>query len=297
LGAPIRITAELAPRSLDNSGWSARFAREESFPDAISTIAARAIADALPIVKRAPEPESVQRVYPRRFIYEHLEKRATTVTEEVNFKKVTTHDTPADAIAYNHGKPVKGDGNIVNGFTATIVIPGAAPTPTGNPAPPTATTTSTPSTPSTPSGTTNPPASVSGCPQGPDGTTPANGCTKPDGTTVTPPPAGNASPDANNTTTGGSTTTTTTDGQNGGNTTTGTTTDGQNGGNTTTPPTPDNGTTSGSATPDATTTTTTGDAPATRREVKDGATSQPISRRQLAVSGAAWAASLRRRAL
>lgn len=330
LGAPISIPAEIAPRSLDNSGASVRFAREEIFPSPVPALVTRAIADAFTVVKR--DAEDTVRRYPRRFIHEYLEKRGTTVTEKIVVsEKVIKHDTPADTVAFgqshNGAAANGGAGGLTTtiGFTATITVPGA-PTPTTVTT--TVTATVTPTVTGTPAGNTG--ATPGGATPPADGTTgattpanpPTTDTTKPaDGTTTpgdntnatTPPAAPPAGTDPN--------TTTTTPGATSGDDTKAKPADGT----TTTPPAATT-TTAGATDPatgagagadgntkpaDGTTTTTDGNTTptdntttppdnttaATRREVKAEASAQPIAKRQIASSGAAFASSLRRRAL
>lgn len=319
MGAPISIPAEIAPRSLDNSGASVRFAREEIFPSPVPAVVTRAIVAAFPVVKR--DTEDIVRRFPRRFIHEYLEKRGTTVTEKITVsEKVIKHDNPVDTVAYNNGQPHNGAavnngaGGLTTtiGFTATITVPGA-PTPT------TVTTTVT--------ATVTPTGTPAGTPAGNTGATPGD-ATNPDGTTgsTTTPTDNTAKPVDNNTkpadgttTTGDNTTTTTTPPA-------GTDPNATNGDDTkakpadgTTTTTPPAATTTGTTTDgtdpatgadgnkpaDGTTTSTDGNtnptdntnAAATRREVKAEASAQPIAKRQIASSGAAFASSLRRRAL
>jgi len=309
LGAPI---STIAPRALENTGFSVRLARDESFPEAVPTFVKRAITDAFPIVKR--ETEDIVRRYPRRFIYEHLEKRGTTVHEKVTVvEKTIKHDTPADTVAYNNGQPINNNGNTGGngdgtiggfttsiGFSTTIEVPGV-PTPT-----PTSTSTSSAAPTPVPTAAPGPapPAANGGVPGAPSSTTTATGTS----TTATPSPTPDQPKpiDGTTTTTDGAPkptdgTTTTTDGTPKPTDGTTTTTDG-----TTTTPNP------AAPAPDGTNTTTTpgtvdpnatggdpnaagGNAGGENKDATDGLV-QP-SKRELAMSGAVLASSLRRRAL
>lgn len=305
LGAPIGIPAgEIVYRSLGNPGSSVRFAREDIFPSPVPAIVARAVADVFPVVKR--DTEDIVRRYPRRFIQDYLEKRGTTVTEKVIVsEKVIEHDTPEDTVAYNNGQPHNDANNGVSGFTTTIGFSTTITVP-GVPTPTTVTATVTATTTPTATATANPNAGSTGgdATDGankPTGTTTAAGPAPTDATTdgTNKPADGNAKPTDGTTKPADGTTktddkTTTTDGNTDPNATTPTTTGG------------DSKTQPGDGTPgtDATTTTTPADGgnstPAdgtTRREIKPEASSQPIAKRQLATSGAAYASSLRRRAL
>jgi len=327
LGAPISVSAEIVPRS-DNLASSVRFAREDSFPDVAPAIVARAIVDALPIAKR--ETDDIVRRFPRRFIYEHLQKRGTVIEEKVTvFEKTTKHDSPADTVAYNNGQPQNNNnGNVgpggfttIIGFSTTITVPGVptptatatdsappAPTPTAPPAdpnagattpgganpgdanpgapatpdpnapaPPAGPATPDPNAPATPTGPATPDPNASATPASPatpDPNAPAGPAT-PDPNA--PAPAGGATPDPNAPAGGAAK---------------------PNGTTPTTPagPTPDapagssdpNNTANGGAAPPA---TAEGES---RRALDDGASSQPIAKRQLAMSGAVYASSLRR---
>jgi hypothetical protein len=321
LGAPVSLpAAEIVPRSLDNSR-SVRFARDASFPEAFPSIVERAVVDSFPIIAR--ETEDIVRRYPRRFIHEYLEKRGTTIHEKITVtEKTIKHDNPIDTVAYNNGQPQSGcngtgtdnaqgncngngNGNAGPGgftttiaFSTTITIPGA-PTPT-----PTATTDGAAAPTPTPTAGATPDA-----PKPADGTTPnapkPADCTSPDATNCTKPGDGKT-PDA-------TTTPPTTDGTKPAD---GTTPDATKPADSTTPDAtkPADGTTPDATkpadgtpdptTPDPTTTpptadgtTGTGGAGSQRRELKAEANTQPIAKRDLAYSGAAWASSLRRRAL
>lgn len=312
LGAPISIPAEIVPRSVDTSNASVRFARDEVFPSPVPAFVARAVSDALPVFKR--EAEDIVRRFPRRFIHEYLEKRGTTVTEKVTvFEKVIKHDNPADTVAYNNGQP-QNNNNAANGgaggltttigFSATITVPGvptattvtttvtATVTPTGTP-PAAGNTGATPGDATKPDGTT-PDATK------PDGTTTASGTT-PTGTTTTTtdnttkPADGTTKPADGTTTTGDNTTTTTATGTDPNATNGGDDTTKPAGSTTTTTTTDGDNKSADGTTPDGTTTTTDGTTES-RRDVKT-ASNQPIAKRQPATSGAAFASSLRRRAL
>lgn len=309
LGAPVSLPAEIAPRSVDASA-SVRFARDASFPETFPTVIERAVVDSVPIVVR--ETEELVRRYPRRFIHEYLEKRGTTIHEKVTVtEKTIKHDNPIDTVAYNNGHPQNNnngnagpDGSFTTtiAFSTTIHIPGA-PTPTGTSTVPAAAAPSP-----TPTGVAPGPANPAG---GPTGTTPVAGNNgsadpaKPADCTATPDapsctkPADGSNPNA--TTPGADPTkpangSTTTDGTQGADpnakpdgtnpaTTTTTTTDGTTPAGT--PPTTPDGTT---PTADGGNTTTDGGNPTT--PATEGA-----QRRGLAYSGAAYASSLRRRAL
>jgi hypothetical protein len=327
LGAPISLpAAEIVPRSLDNSG-SVHFARDASFPEAFPAIVERAVVDSFPIIAR--ETEDLVRRYPRRFIHEYLEKRGTTIYEKITVtEKTIKHDNPIDTVSYNNGHPqnkcgCNGTGNDAkcngnsNGnagcgdftttiaFSTTITIPGV-PTPTAAPTPtPTGGAGQDPTKPA--DGTT------------PDATKPAD-CTSPDATNCTKPGADGSTPDA--TTPDGTTPDATkpADGTvpDATKPADGTTPDATKPADGATPAAPADGTAPdgakpadganpGGAQPGATpdpTAAPPADGPpeggateSRRREVKANANSQPIAKRDLAYSGAAWASSLRRRAL
>lgn len=327
LGAPISFSAaEIAPRSLDNSA-SVRFARDASFPEAFPAIVERAVVDSFPIVAR--ETEDIVRRYPRRFIHEYLEKRGTTIHEKVTVtEKTIKHDNPIDTVSYNNGHPQNkcGCSNTCNG-NGNGSSNNGAPTPTATTttdAPAAPTPTAAPDAPKPPAAPDAPkPADCNANPA-------ASTCPKPD--TTTPPPAAGNTPStpANGPKPGGDTTT---DGPkpDGTTTTDGPKPDGTTGAN---GPKPD-GTNADGPKPDGTTTAdgskptdgTDGNKPAdgandpaaaapapapdastesggegegsksSRRGLKVEAATQPIAKRDLAYSGAAWASSIRRRAL
>lgn len=335
LGAPISLSAaEIAPRSLDNSA-SVRFARDASFPETFPTIVERAVVDSFPIIAR--ETEDIVRRYPRRFIHEYLEKRGTTIHEKVTVtEKTIKHDNPIDTVSYNNGHPqnkccngtngnsCNGNGNGNGNSNNGAPTPTATTTPTA-PAAPTPTV-AAPDAPKPPvAGNTDGPKPA-GCPAQPG----APGCPTPDTTTPTTPPAAGNDPStpANGPKPDGTTTTDgpKPDGTNGadGPKPDGTTTDGSNkpaGGSKPTDGAPDPTTTTpadGSKPTDGTDPAATTPAPAPdasaanggdgtkggegntesrRRGLKVEAANQPIAKRDLAYSGAAWASSLRRRAL
>lgn len=329
LGAPISVSAEIVPRS-DDLTSSVRFAREESFPDVAPAIVARAIVDAFPVVKRETEDDIVRR-YPRRFIYEHLEKRGTVVEEKVTvFEKTTKHDSPADTVAYNNGQPQgNNNGNAgpggftsIIGFSTTITIPGvptptatvtdsvpAAPAPTAAPADPNAGAPAPgganpgdakPDAPATPDPNAPAPPAGPATPD-PNAPVPPAGAATPDPNAPVTPPAGPATPDPNapagpatpnpNVPAGGATPDPNAP-AGGAAKPSGTTP--------TTPAGPTPNVPAGSSDPNN---TANGGAPApapataegeSRRGLGDGASTQPIAKRQLAMSGAVLASSLRR---
>jgi len=304
LGAPISFSAaEIAPRSLDNSA-SVRFARDASFPEAFPAIVERAVVDSFPVI--AGETEDLVRRYPRRFIHEYFEKRGTTIFEKITVtEKTIKHDNPIDTVSYNNGHPqnkcgCNGTGNDAkcngnsNGTPTPTATTDAAPTPTPTggagqdptkpadgttpdatkPADCTSTDATTCAKPgadgNTPDATTPVPAAKPADGTTPDATKPADG-TVPDATT----PADGATPDATKPADG---------------TTPAASADGAN---------PADGTSPDGATPDPTAAPPAegGSTETRRREVEANANSQPIAKRDLAYSGAAWASSLRRRAL
>lgn len=312
LGAPISISAaEIAPRSLDNAA-SVRFARDASFPETFPTIVERAVVDSFPIVAR--ETENIVRRYPRRFIHEYLEKRGTTIHEKVTVtEKTIKHDNPIDTVSYNNGHPQNKCGcSGTGGNTCNGNGNGNGNSNNGAPTPTATTTTDAPAAP-TPTAATPDAPKPADCTANPADPT----CTKPD--TTTPPPAAgnNPSTPADGPKPDG---TTSTDGPkpDGANGADGPKPDGANApkpdGTNADAPKPD-GTDGAKATDDtkpadpAATTPAPdgsnanggeggeGNTASRRRSLKVEAATQPIAKRDLAYSGAAWASSIRRRAL